>query len=589
MSKTLFWYIFWQLLRVFLLATLSLAGIMSFAGLLRPLTEHGLDIRQVNRMLLYMLPAMSTYSLPVAALFAATFVYGKFSADNELTAMRAGGISFLSMRRFSIALPALLLGLFVATVSLVMLCFIVPIFTYKVQEIIYSNIAKVITTDIERDHEVDFAGFSSDFHVFADRAEMLEQDPNKPLVQQVKLTGPALVTFENGDSPMGFVRVPREFWMARTAIVSITRSPGGGPLADTAAPTATFSVQLHGGIKFPREFTGNVQAGVNDTIFGPVPIHSPIRENVKFLNVRRLAQLASDPGSGERVQDVITDLIRREQQLVSLNLIADQINRGDSPSYRFETDAQGDTFIIGGQGAVAQTSGDELVITAPTRGDDVRTVWMRQLHLSQETFAAKAKEIHLRVAPDPMAAGATESISGTTPRMEVSIELYDTLLQTPEGASERMSFIRTFSDPMPPEVRAIASKTLEDFRHDPLVTPDDAIKLHHEQVEVNNAARSELHGRASFAISCLVLVMVGAALGVMFKSGNVLNAFAVSFLPALLSITLIFCGQQAATHVPVDMGKNFYDPLHTGLLFIWSGNLIVLAAAVYLTYRLQKR
>ena len=82
MSKTLFWYIFWQLLKVFALATCSLAGIMCFGGLLRPLTEHGLDLRQVNRMLLYMVPAMSTYSLPVAALFAATIVYGRLSADN---------------------------------------------------------------------------------------------------------------------------------------------------------------------------------------------------------------------------------------------------------------------------------------------------------------------------------------------------------------------------------------------------------------------------------------------------------------------------------------------------------------------------
>jgi hypothetical protein len=108
-------------------------------------------------------------------------------------------------------------------------------------------------------------------------------------------------------------------------------------------------------------------------------------------------------------------------------------------------------------------------------------------------------------------------------------------------------------------------------------------------VAVNNSARSELHGRASFAISCLILVMIGCGLGTAFKSGNMLNAFAVSFVPALLSITLIFCGQQAATHVPFDMGPAFHDPLMTGLAFIWGGNLLVLAAAIYLTVRLQQR
>ena len=47
--------------------------------------------------------------------------------------------------------------------------------------------------------------------------------------------------------------------------------------------------------------------------------------------------------------------------------------------------------------------------------------------------------------------------------------------------------------------------------------------------------QSEIHSRASFAISCLVLVLVGCALGMMFRSSNFLSAFAVSFVPAMFS------------------------------------------------------
>src|SRR3979411_307550 len=102
MSKTLFWYIFRDLLRIFFMASGALAGIMSFGGLLRPLTENGLDASQVAKMLTYFAPAMTTYSFPVAALFAATMVYGRLSADNELTACRASGISFLSMTKAAV-------------------------------------------------------------------------------------------------------------------------------------------------------------------------------------------------------------------------------------------------------------------------------------------------------------------------------------------------------------------------------------------------------------------------------------------------------------------------------------------------------
>ena len=40
-----------------------------------------------------------------AALFATTVVYGRLSADNELTACRAGGLSHLT-----VTLPAFILG-----------------------------------------------------------------------------------------------------------------------------------------------------------------------------------------------------------------------------------------------------------------------------------------------------------------------------------------------------------------------------------------------------------------------------------------------------------------------------------------------
>jgi len=52
---------------------------------------------QVGQVLTWFGPAMTTYSFPIAALFATTVVYGRLSADNELTACKAGGISLISL------------------------------------------------------------------------------------------------------------------------------------------------------------------------------------------------------------------------------------------------------------------------------------------------------------------------------------------------------------------------------------------------------------------------------------------------------------------------------------------------------------
>src|SRR5436309_13528236 len=93
MSRTLFKYIFKDLIKIFLLTTAVLAGIMSFGGLLRPLTEHGLDAGQADKMLTYFMPAMTTDSLPIESRFATTVVYRRLDAHNEITGMRSAGIS----------------------------------------------------------------------------------------------------------------------------------------------------------------------------------------------------------------------------------------------------------------------------------------------------------------------------------------------------------------------------------------------------------------------------------------------------------------------------------------------------------------
>jgi lipopolysaccharide export LptBFGC system permease protein LptF len=596
MSKTLFWYIFGNLLRVFFLTASGLAGIMSFAVLLRPLTENGLDFGQVNRLLLYSQPAVYAYSLPISALFATTMVYGRFSADNELTAMRASGISYFSARRFSVALPALVLGLVVAVISLVMLCFIVPVYSLKVEEVIYSNIARVIANKIQRTHSLEFqSADETSFNVYADDAVMVPQDPAHPTQQRVELFGPAWMTSQRSAND-GWLIIPKDFWMARSAMVSI----------DRVSPTqpSMVTISLEDGIKFPREFFGNVQVGVGSSGFGPFEIPSLINENVKFLTISRLAQLAEDPGQSQEVQIIVRNFIRREQNQEYLNQVAAAIDHhaaDGTSSYLFASDTpEADTFQIGAQDVSTKWDGSDLVLTAPGAAN-VRTAWMIQSHGSQQTLVAHAKEIHIRVQPN---SNPQATLGPAADRMNVNIELFNVVLDTGGGVqTPRASFSRTFSVPMPTSTRAVGNKTLAGFLRDPVSdAPDpptgarpwrlqssDIFVLHHEQIRANNAARSELHGRASFALSCLSLVMVGCALGVMFRSGNFLNAFAASFVPALLCITLIISGQQSATHVPYTIGAAFKDPLPMALVFIWIGNVAVLIAAIYLTLRLQRR
>ncbi len=105
---------------------------------------------------------------------------------------------------------------------------------------------------------------------------------------------------------------------------------------------------------------------------------------------------------------------------------------------------------------------------------------------------------------------------------------------------------------------------------------------------LSNNILAESNGRASFAVSCWILVLVGAALGMMFRSGNFLTAFAVSFVPALVCITLIIAGQQMCHAVPYQF-ETKANPLKVGLAFIWSGNVINFLIAAGLMWKLGRQ
>ena len=119
------------------------------------------------------------------------------------------------------------------------------------------------------------------------------------------------------------------------------------------------------------------------------------------------------------------------------------------------------------------------------------------------------------------------------------------------------------------------------YATNPAADPEQRGKLEGDElIKLYNSAVSEKNARVNFALSCLILVMVGCALGMMFKSGNFLSAFALSVVPALFSIVLVVTGQHICENIPYPLPRNFTDPLNIGLSLIWSGNAVVLVIAV---------
>jgi lipopolysaccharide export system permease protein len=572
LSRTLFNYIFKDLFRIFMMTSGALAGIMSFGGLLRPLTREGLDAGQVGRMLTYFTPAMTTYSFPIAALFATAVVYGRLSADNELTAARSSGISLISL---TVAGPALVLGLIVAIVSLLFLCFIVPASTYKVEQVVYSNLAKLIAGRIERNHEIRF----NDTTIFAQDALMPAPQTLPFRQQQVVLVSPTIVKVERPRPDERDYRVPKDFFTASRAILYIDPLPSGEEVQIT--------MRLEGGFKFPRSYIGAVEAGIAETEYGPIVMNSPIKEDVKFMDVWRLKDLYKDISGSQNIRRILGDFILNAQRQAYFMEVATPLN---SPRHEVRFNFEGDSHYLlrwQGRGPSGQL-GAALVAPLPqfaspkppTTGaaqassEVVRDVIFQQQQGGQTTFSIRAARMQLFARP-----------MNESGQVNVTVKLED----CHDGTTARPDYIQSFTVPMSQAVKSFASRGLDYYESPAARAFGDQQNLTREKISLFNAIIAESNGRASFAISCLILVMAGCALGMMFKSGNFLTAFAVSFIPALLSITLIIAGQRTAAHLPIHFNPANNSPLQAGLVLVWIGNAVNLVLAATLLWRLGRK
>jgi len=109
-------YVLWQWLRVFLLTSIGLPFVSVLTQLtdnLRRLLGRELSAGTIALSYLYALPQNIATMMPAAALFAAVFTVGPLARNSEITAAKAGGMSFHRLAR----------PLFLASALAAILCF----------------------------------------------------------------------------------------------------------------------------------------------------------------------------------------------------------------------------------------------------------------------------------------------------------------------------------------------------------------------------------------------------------------------------------------------------------------------------------
>ena len=132
-------YILKQLFMPFIFSLIIIVFVLFTQFLLRAIDRFigkGLDIGTIFEYLFLNLGWISALAVPMAVLVAALMAFGQFSEDNEITAMRASGISFTTIVR-----PALVMGLLISIILILFNAFIMPEMNFK---------ARMLSGDIYR-------------------------------------------------------------------------------------------------------------------------------------------------------------------------------------------------------------------------------------------------------------------------------------------------------------------------------------------------------------------------------------------------------------------------------------------------------
>ncbi len=488
MLRTLQWYIFREMGKTFLLSALGLTVVLSMGGGVLNLVEHEqVTPMQLLRVMLIVLPMAGSLTLPIAALYSATITYGRLSADNELVACRSSGINV-----HRLFLPTLTLSLLVAMCTFYFTSFLVPTLIRDLTSLASSGMSQLVVQQLDSPKRLGFPGMPAKF--YADHTKGIEG------ANAVALGGVAFLKVENDTYT--------QYGTAEAIVIRFGRTEHGEITVAGTGVNATV-------------FDENGVADSREQEFGPHVIREQIRTKIKWLDLAELIHFRRNPSDWPKVAAAVAGLRSAVTQATLYTRLREEFATDSQITLRDDRSKvtlQAETLTV--------SNGDgELLF------DGVKVV---------ELCDGRARRItgdHAELTINREDVGQTHIASL---RLEGNVSVTDSVGSTQRKGTEH-----------------VAGVAMNDPDDSALLDPDNdvalgAIVAKHRAELLHNTSKfvrrvtSELHSRLAFSVSVFVLVILGAALGVVFRGSHVLIAFGISFVPAMFVIVLNIMGRQLA-------------------------------------------
>lgn len=531
-------YILRELIKVFIPATIALTLIMSLGSILRPIQEYGVGPGQVVHLLGYFIPITLTFVLPLAALFAAAMVYGRFAGDNELDACRASGVSLLTL-----VYPGLILAIIVAIANLILSFYVVPEFFHRAEKALKADAKQILFRNIQR--KGFYEGPKREYRIYADEANP----------QTNTLAGVIVTKVEGG-------RIERIITTEQANINFTERSK-----TNEVRISARHLYQIGGEdqgwfyverLPFIAEFP------------------SLLGDNIKFKKIDEMKQIRSNPLNFYPVEQSARQVCAQ----YAAELLAKDISTvisADSNGF-YELRGEPNSVKLNATKASANTS---------IRGDH------RELALTGQVVVLEFDTITKQPYRTWYCTQALLKIEGDEFNPTLKLEMFSPRWQSIDGAegiAAGRKFIRGLLLPdkvaeaiiRPDLLKAITPQAVEASL---INGGSDKLKLYQKklQIYIQNAIVqiiAEIHTRLVFGIGCIPLILIGIGLGVILRGGHLLSAFGASAVPAGLLVICLMMGKNVATNSGVG--------LSAGIEMMWGGFAVIILLASVILHKLLK-
>ncbi len=538
MIRTLHGYITGDLLKVLLQALVPFTLVMTVFAILEPLRRQGLAASQVLGLFVFTVPATISLTLPVAALFAATFVYGRFAQDNELLACRASGIPTLTLLR-----PALALGVGVTLLTLALSNFVTPHLARMAARAAEANLRGIIY------HKIQSEGY------FKRGTWLLHADEVDPKTD--KLFGVVGADLD----PDGRSRL-----LAASYADVHFRSYGGRTYV---------TIQLENAAQ--TETGGQNVVHLGEVYFESPPLPNVIgqmEEKPESYSWPQLLKMREDPSDHGRIRQGLADIRRDILHNNSVRLITGEINQGNEYSLQ----GVDQRYVVSAQAAqVVGRNEVELLSGVSTEGRPIPVrVRVYRDKVMRQIITADAGTIQASWSRMQDKSYLSIALSGNI-TVEFLALAEDRVQRRADWRIGRLAIPETVVE----QARDISLRDV--YTNAEQYTRDKGILKAVDQLITQGVDRilseiqAELHGRAAYGISCFLMVAMGAGLGLMFKGGQLISAVALAAIPGSIVTLMILMGKELVTNPDV--------PEPIGIGSIWAGVVLLLVANAVLYLR----